>query len=112
MSEAEEKAKKERDRKKREEEKARRPDKARSSPSRKASPKDGGEGDDTDLDEDDLKIIRDTKKQGYCYFKRTLSEQEQTLLEAEQNKLRAVRRRVLGQTRVSNSGSPFDLCVF
>ncbi|CAN0534389.1 unnamed protein product, partial [Ectocarpus sp. 8 AP-2014] len=43
-----------------------------------------------ELDEDDLKIIQDTKKQGYCYFKRTLSEQDQQLLNAEQMKLRAV----------------------
>lgn len=43
-----------------------------------------------ELDEEDLKIIEDTKKQGYCYFKRTLSEKDQSLLDAEQMKLRAV----------------------
>lgn len=42
-----------------------------------------------ELDEEDLKIIEDTKKQGYCYFKRTLSEKDQSLLDAEQMKLRA-----------------------
>lgn len=49
-----------------------------------------GGGDEMELDEEDLKIIRDTKKKGYCYFKRTLSEQDQSLLDAEQMKLRAV----------------------
>lgn len=51
----------------------------------------GGDGEDMELDEDDLKIIQDTKKQGYCYFKRTLSDKDQKLLDAEQMKLRAVR---------------------
>ncbi|CAN0046407.1 unnamed protein product, partial [Choristocarpus tenellus] len=41
-----------------------------------------------DLDEEDLKIIEETKKKGYCYFRRTLSEQDKRLLEEEQNKLR------------------------
>ena len=64
----------------------------------KTSKKDGGDdGDEMELDEDDLKIIQDTKKQGYCYFKRTLSEKDQKLLDAEQMKLRAVREKKLGE---------------
>ena len=58
---------------------------------KKPAKKVGAEGDEMELDEDDLKIIQDTKKQGYCYFKRTLSEKDQSLLDAEQMKLRAVR---------------------
>lgn len=59
----------------------------------KTASKEGGEGgDEMELDEEDLKIIQDTKNQGYCYFKRTLSEKDQSLLDAEQMKLRAVSR--------------------
>eukprot|EP00752_Nemacystus_decipiens_P005276 g4785.t1 len=85
--EAEDKAKKEREEK----------EKLKPRPAPPAPPKtskkdgggEGGDGDEMELDEDDLKIIQDTKKQGYCYFKRTLSEQDQKLLDAEQMKLRA-----------------------
>lgn len=35
--------------------------------------------DDVDLDEEDLKILQETKKMGYCYFKRELTEQEKEL---------------------------------
>ncbi|CAM9832623.1 unnamed protein product, partial [Pylaiella littoralis] len=82
--EAEEKAKK----KKREEEEKLKP--PRPLAAAKPPATDGEEGgDDTELDEDDLKIIQDTKKQGYCYFKRTLSDKDQKLLDVEQMKLRA-----------------------
>jgi len=43
---------------------------------------------DDHLDEEDLKIISETKKKGYCYFRRDLDESEKALLEKEQNKLR------------------------
>ncbi|CAM9993892.1 unnamed protein product [Scytosiphon promiscuus] len=83
--EAEEKAKKERE----EKEKLRKPKTtAPAAPPKPSVPKAEGE-DEMELDEDDLKIIQDTKKQGYCYFKRTLSEKDQQLLDAEQMKLRA-----------------------
>ncbi|CBJ32816.1 conserved unknown protein [Ectocarpus siliculosus] len=86
--EAEEKAKKEREEKERLKP---RPPAIPVAPPKKASKKEGGGGDgdyQMELDEDDLKIIQDTKKQGYCYFKRTLSEQDQQLLNAEQMKLK------------------------
>ncbi|KAH8582008.1 TPR repeat-containing [Cryptosporidium sp. chipmunk genotype I] len=35
--------------------------------------------DDVDLDEEDLRILQETKKMGYCYFKRELTEQEKEL---------------------------------
>lgn len=42
-------------------------------------------------DEEDMKIIKDALGQGgYCYFNRKLSEKEQSLLDEEQKKLRAV----------------------
>lgn len=87
----EEKAKKERE----EEEKSKPRPPRQTSPAAtpKTTPKEEGEGgDQMELDEEDLKIIQDTKKQGYCYFKRTLSEKDQSLLDAEQMKLRAVSR--------------------
>lgn len=84
-AEAEEKAEKEREEK----------EKLNTRPATTAAPPkaagDNKEGsDEMELDEEDLKIIQDTKKKGYCYFKRTLSEKDQSLLDAEQMKLRAV----------------------
>ncbi|KAH8740802.1 hypothetical protein FG386_002764 [Cryptosporidium ryanae] len=35
--------------------------------------------DDVDLDDEDIKILQETKKMGYCYFKRELSEQEKEI---------------------------------
>ncbi|KAH7649991.1 hypothetical protein FG379_001835 [Cryptosporidium bovis] len=35
--------------------------------------------DDVELDDEDLKILQETKKMGYCYFKRELSEQEKEI---------------------------------
>jgi tetratricopeptide (TPR) repeat protein len=46
------------------------------------------ESDDDHLDEEDLKIIEETKKKGYCYFNRKLTAAEQALVDAEQQKLR------------------------
>lgn len=90
-AEAEEKAEKERE--KREKSKPRPSEQSVPEALPKASTKKGGDGgDEMELDEEDLKIIQDTKKQGYCYFKRTLSEKDQSLLDAEQMKLRAVSR--------------------
>lgn len=89
LTEAEEKAKKKRE--EREKSKPRPPPPSfPAAPPKPSSKKDGQDGDDMELDEEDLKIIQDTKKQGYCYFKRTLSEKDQSLLDAEQMKLRAV----------------------
>lgn len=89
FAEAEEKAKKEREEK--EKLKPRPPPPTDPAPMpKKPSKKEGAEGDEMELDEDDLKIIEDTKKKGYCYFKRTLSDKDQSLLDAEQMKLRAV----------------------
>lgn len=86
FADAEDQAKKERE----EKEKLTKPrPSAPAAPPKPAAPKADGE-DEMELDEDDLKIIQDTKKQGYCYFKRTLSEKDQQLLDAEQMKLRAV----------------------
>ncbi|KAG5190547.1 hypothetical protein JKP88DRAFT_266903 [Tribonema minus] len=45
-------------------------------------------GDDDHLDEEDLKIINETKKKGYCYFRRKLDDKEQAMLDEEQRKLR------------------------
>lgn len=87
--EAEEKAKKETE--EREQSKPRLPPPKLPATPPKASGEKGEGGDEMELDEEDLKIIEDTKKQGYCYFKRTLSEKDQSLLDAEQMKLRAVR---------------------
>lgn len=86
-AEAEEKAKKEREEKEKAKPKPPPPADAAPPPKSSSSSK---EGDEMELDEDDLKIIQDTKKKGYCYFKRTLSEKDQSLLDAEQMKLRAV----------------------
>lgn len=47
-------------------------------------------------DEEDMKIIKDALGQGgYCYFNRKLSEKEQSLLDEEQKKLRAVSSKLL-----------------
>ena len=89
FTEAEEKAKKEREEKQKSKPRPPPPTEPAAKPKRPAK-KEGEEGDEMELDEDDLKIIQDTKKQGYCYFKRTLSEKDQSLLDAEQMKLRAV----------------------
>ncbi|CUV07760.1 unnamed protein product [Cryptosporidium hominis] len=43
------------------------------------SKKNNVSNDDVDLDEEDLKILQETKKMGYCYFKRELTEQEKEL---------------------------------
>lgn len=89
FTEAEEKAQKEREAKEKSKPRPPRPTTAASAPKKSSSDKEEA-GDDMELDEEDLKIIQDTKKKGYCYFKRTLSEKEQSLLDAEQMKLRAV----------------------
>lgn len=86
--EAEEKAKKEREEKEKKKPRPPPPTEPAAMP-KKPAKKEGEEGDEMELDEDDLKIIQDTKKGGYCYFKRTLSEKDQSLLDAEQMKLRA-----------------------
>ena len=88
-AEAEEKAKKEREEKEKKKPRPPPPTEPAAMPKVPAK-KEGAEGDEMELDEDDLKIIQDTKKGGYCYFKRTLSEKDQSLLDAEQMKLRAV----------------------
>lgn len=36
-----------------------------------------------DLDEEDLKILEETKKKGYCYFRRELTEEEKALRETQ-----------------------------
>lgn len=89
LAEAEEKAKKEREEKEKKKPRPPPPTEPAAMP-KKPAKKEGEEGDEMELDEDDLKIIQDTKKGGYCYFKRTLSEKDQSLLDAEQMKLRAV----------------------
>ncbi|CAM9545471.1 unnamed protein product, partial [Phaeothamnion confervicola] len=47
------------------------------------------EDDDDAFDEEDLKIINETKKQGYCYFRREVAETDAKLLAEEQARLRA-----------------------
>eukprot|EP01056_Protomagalhaensia_sp_Gyna25_P005515 Protomagalhaensia_sp_Gyna_25__5514@NODE_73_length_5593_cov_125_550234_g55_i0_p3_GENE_NODE_73_length_5593_cov_125_550234_g55_i0NODE_73_length_5593_cov_125_550234_g55_i0_p3_ORF_typecomplete_len364_score85_29Aha1_N/PF09229_11/2_4e16_NODE_73_length_5593_cov_125_550234_g55_i023063397 len=39
--------------------------------------------DGVDLDEEDLKILEETKKKGYCYFRRELTEEERALRETQ-----------------------------
>lgn len=59
------------------------------SPSKKGEETEG----DKVHDEEDMKIIKDAL--GYCYFNRKLSEKEQSLLDEEQKKLRAVSSKLL-----------------
>ena len=106
---AEEKADKERE--ENEKRKSRQPRPASAAPPPKMPSKKNAEDtkeDDMELDEEDLKIIQDTKKQGYCYFKRTLSKREQSLLDAEQMKLRAVRE---GRAEASPDSSKKNKCA-
>lgn len=90
LAETEEKAKKEREEIEKKKPRPPPPSEPAAMPKKNPAKKEGAEGDEMELDEDDLKIIQDTKKGGYCYFKRTLSEKDQSLLDAEQMKLRAV----------------------
>ncbi|CAN0106856.1 unnamed protein product, partial [Sphacelaria rigidula] len=100
--EAEEKAKKEREEKEKSRPRPPPPAKPAARPKATSSgDKENGTGDEMELDEEDLKIIQDTKKQGYCYFKRTLSEKDQSLVDAEQMKLRA---RVKSPTNIPERG--------
>lgn len=40
----------------------------------------GGDDDDIELSEEDIKMLNETKKRGYCYFKTTHTEEEKALL--------------------------------
>lgn len=74
--------KEEMEREKEEAEKVREEKKAKESekkPTTIISKKNSASNDDVDLDEEDLKILEETKKMGYCYFKRELTEQEKEL---------------------------------
>jgi len=46
----------------------------------KKAPVDKGNDDAEDYDEEDSKIISETKKKGYCYFNRKLSQEENSLI--------------------------------